>query len=44
MTVLQYFKLDHVNKNAYIGYDVLFFFGYSILAYLALSFVRHDKR
>jgi ATP-binding cassette, subfamily G (WHITE), member 2 len=43
-TVLQYFGLSHVDKWSYIGYDSLFFVAYGILAYLALSYIKHEKR
>ena len=43
-TVLQYFSLDGVSLSAYVGYNSLFFLAYGTLAYLALSFVKHQKR
>ena len=43
-TVLQYFSLDGVSLSAYVGYNSLFFLVYGLLAYLALSFIRHQKR
>ena len=43
-SVLQYFGLAQVNKFSYVGYDALFFVAFGVLAYLALSYIRHDKR
>ncbi len=43
-TVLQYYSLDGVDKGSYIGYNTLFFLAFGVLAYLVLSFVKHQKR
>ncbi len=43
-TVLEYYGLDGVDKRTYIGYNALFFLAFVLLAYLVLSFVKHQKR
>jgi hypothetical protein len=43
-SVLDYFGLDGVDKGRYIGYDSLFFLAFGVLAYLVLSYVKHQKR
>ena len=42
--MLQYFGLDGTSTSDYIGYLSLFFFVYLGLAYLALSYIKHQKR
>ncbi len=42
--ILEYYNLQHVDKWAMLGIIVAFFGGWSLLAWFALAFVRHQKR
>ncbi|GLC42438.1 hypothetical protein PLESTF_000812600 [Pleodorina starrii] len=42
--ILEYYNLSGENKWARLGLVVAFFGGWSILAWVALAFVRHQKR
>jgi ATP-binding cassette, subfamily G (WHITE), member 2 len=42
--VLEFYGVDGQNAWANLGYEVCFFAVFTALAYLALRFVRHDKR
>lgn len=42
--ILEYYNLQDVNKWAMLGIIVAFFGGWSLLAWFALAFVRHQKR
>lgn len=44
LQVLQYFDLEHVNKWAWLGWEALFFAGFVVAAWAALSLVRHQRR
>ncbi len=44
LTTLQYFSLDGVSIPDYVGYLSVFFFVYSFMAYLALSYINWQKR
>ncbi|CAK0783380.1 hypothetical protein CVIRNUC_006579 [Coccomyxa viridis] len=43
-TVLEFYGLEKQNKWAQLGYESLFFAGFTFLAWAALAFVRHQKR
>ena len=42
--VLQYYDLEHVSKWAWLGWEALFFAGFVVAAWAALSLVRHQRR
>lgn len=42
--VLEYFSLDGIDEWAFVGYSALFFVAFVLIAWTALSFVRHQKR
>ncbi|KAK9904696.1 hypothetical protein WJX75_000743 [Coccomyxa subellipsoidea] len=44
LTVLEFYGLEKQNKWAQLGYESLFFIGFTILAWAALAFVSHQKR
>ncbi|KXZ55881.1 hypothetical protein GPECTOR_2g1432 [Gonium pectorale] len=44
LTVLQYYSLEGANKWSYIGFLAIFWFVFSLLALLALTFIKHHKR
>lgn len=44
VTILEYYGLKGEDKWAYIGYLSLFWVVFTSLAWLTLSFVRHQKR
>ena len=43
-TLLETYELDDVNKWGYVGYLLLFFCAFFILAFLALKHINHSKR
>ena len=43
-TLLEKYELDDVNKWGYVGYLLLFFCAFFILAFLALKHINHSKR
>ena len=43
-TILEYYGLKYANKWAYVGYLSIFWAVFVILAWAALSFVRHQRR
>ncbi|GLC56437.1 hypothetical protein PLESTB_001104700 [Pleodorina starrii] len=44
LTVLQYYGLQGADKWAYLGYLSLFWLVFAVLALLALTYMRHQKR
>ena len=42
--VLQFYGVEHENKWAALAYTSLFFVGFSFLSFIALKYVRHNKR
>ena len=44
MTVLQYYSLDGINMWAWLGIECIFVVVFFVLAFLALTYVRHVRR
>ena len=42
--ILEYYSLSEDLLWAFLGYSSLFFLGFLFVAWLALSFLRHQKR
>lgn len=43
-TVLEYYSLDGINKWAWLGFEIIFFFVFFLLTFLALTYIRWQKR
>ena len=44
LTILQYYSLDGISPWAWLGLEFCFVVFFTIVAWLALKFVRHEKR
>eukprot|EP00210_Caulerpa_lentillifera_P004876 g4654.t1 len=42
--ILEYYSLEDVNASTYAGIIYLFFAGFFVLAFLGMTFVKHQKR